>query len=111
VEQSQAMRQCIENCETCHRTCLSMMGHCLKKGGAHAAADHIRLLADCAQICQTSADFMIRMSPHHRHVCRECSEICAECAKDCDRLGDDAMMKECAAVCNRCSESCRKMAG
>ena len=54
-QMNQEMRQCIDNCQSCHRTCLQTITHCLQKGGPHAAAAHIRLLADCAQICQTSA--------------------------------------------------------
>ena len=104
------MEQCIQNCQDCHRVCLETIAHCLQMGGPHADPGHIKLMQDCVQICQTSADFMTRMSPHHPHVCRECSEICAECAKDCQSMGDDPMMKSCAEACRTCAESCRKMA-
>lgn len=107
---STGMQQCIEICQSCHSTCLHCIQHCLKKGGKHAAADHIRLMADCVQICQVSADFMLRGSPLHMRTCGVCAIVCDECAKDCERIADDDMMKKCADTCRRCAESCRKMA-
>lgn len=105
------MRQCIESCLDCHATCLETITHCLRMGGKHAEASHIRLLMDCVQICQTSADFMLRGSDLHGRTCGVCAEVCARCAEDCDRLaGDDELMRRCAEMCRRCAESCRKMA-
>ena len=63
------MERCIAECTNCHATCVSMIEHCLRQGGKHVQPDHIRLLADCAQICQTSADFMLRGSALHAHTC------------------------------------------
>jgi hypothetical protein len=71
----------------------------------------VRLLADCAQICATSADFMLRSSHHHPHVCGVCADICEDCARDCDRMADDPKMRDCADVCRHCEESCRRLAG
>ncbi|HEX8916326.1 MAG TPA: four-helix bundle copper-binding protein [Humisphaera sp.] len=107
---SPAMQKCIQECSACHHFCLSMVHHCLTKGGPHAEPDHVRLMQDCAQICQVSADFMSRGSPHHPHLCRECAEICGQCADDCRRLADDAEMRRCADACQRCADSCREMA-
>jgi hypothetical protein len=105
------MEQCIQNCVDCHRTCLETVMHCLELGGAHAEIKHIRLLLDCADICQTSANFMIRNSEVYRRICGVCSDICDRCAADCERMGvDNAQLKGCAEVCRRCAESCRQMA-
>jgi hypothetical protein len=104
------MQECIQNCLDCHRICLESVTHCLKMGGKHAAPEHIRMLLDCAGICQSSADFMLRGSEHHHDVCGVCATVCEACAKDCERLSDDELMRECAAICRRCAESCRQMA-
>ena len=37
------MQECIEHCTRCHAICLETVTHCLRKGGRHAEADHIRL--------------------------------------------------------------------
>jgi hypothetical protein len=105
------MEQCISNCMQCYRVCEQTMVHCLKKGGQHAAPDHIAVLADCAKICATSADFMIRSSRNHGQVCGVCAGICEQCATECQRMGDDEQMRQCAEVCRQCGESCRQMAG
>ena len=107
---SSEMRQCISNCLSCHALCLETAAHCLTMGGEHAAPKHQRLLHDCAQICQTSADFMLRTSHYHGLTCGVCAEVCQACAQECERLvaGDD-VMRQCADACRQCAESCGRM--
>jgi hypothetical protein len=105
------MQQCIDNCLTSHRLCTEMVTHCLSLGGEHASVEHIRLLLDCADICATSAHFMLRGSELHVLTCYVCAEVCERCAADCERIGpNDEHMQACAAACRRCAESCRAMA-
>jgi hypothetical protein len=104
------MRRCIEHCTNCHNICLETVQHCLQLGGKHAETSHIRLLLDCAEICGTSAGFMLRGSDFHARTCGVCAEICERCAEDCERIGpDDEMMQRCAKLCRQCAESCRRM--
>ena len=71
----------------------------------------VRLLLDCAEICRTSADFMIRGSDAaSAHLPRPAPPICARCADECDRMGEDPYMAACAEICRRCAESCGEMA-
>jgi hypothetical protein len=108
---SQEMQDCISNCMTCHAICLETIHHCLQMGGEHASARHIGLLQDCAQICVTSADFMLRMSSYHPQTCGVCADVCEACAVECERLADgNDFMQRCADACRRCAESCRRMA-
>ena len=104
------MQECIDNCLRCHAVCTETITHCLEMGGRHAAPEHIRLLQYCAQICATSADFMLRGSDLHGRTCGVCAEVCARCAEDCARMAaGDEMMQRCADECRRCAESCRRM--
>ena len=107
---NETVHQCINECLNCHNVCLNTITYCLEQGGGHAEAGHIRLLLDCADICQTSADFMLRGSPRHTRTCGVCAEICALCAEECERYQDDAHMQNCAQACLRCAESCGQMA-
>ena len=110
-QMNEEMRQCIAECLTCHSICVETAMHCLMMGGEHAEPEHQRILQDCAQICVTSADFMLRISHHHARVCGLCAEVCKVCAEACDRIaGGDQTMKQCAEICRRCAESCAKMA-
>jgi hypothetical protein len=100
---------CIQNCLECGRACLETISHCLLKGGEYSTEKHIRLLQDCAEICQTSANFIIRNSDLHLTICSACAEVCLRCAESCQRFGDDDRMKTCAEACRRCAESCQLM--
>lgn len=102
------MRHCIEMCTECHGVCVATLTQCLQHGGKHAEPAHVRLLLDCAEICQTSANFMLRGSELHGRTCGVCAEVCERCAQDCARF-DEEFMKRCADVCRRCAESCRQM--
>ncbi len=102
------MQSCIEACNRCHHTCLhEAMNRCLEAGGKHVAPEHMRLMLNCAEICQTSANFMLSNSAFSSQVCRVCADICDACAKSCEQLDG---MEECARVCRECAESCRRMA-
>jgi hypothetical protein len=107
---SPQMRECIARCQSCHSVCSETITYCLRQGGPHAEPDHIRLMLDCVEICQTSANFMLRGSDLHPLTCGACAEICERCAEDCDRMGEDETMRRCVDECRRCAESCRRMA-
>ena len=103
------MQSCIDTCNRCHQTCLhEAMNHCLEAGGEHVAPDHFRLMLNCAEMCQTSANFMLSGSALSKRVCEVCAEICEACAKSCEQIDG---MEECARVCRECAESCRRMSG
>jgi hypothetical protein len=108
---TEPMQGCLEMCDECRRVCLSTMAHCLEKGGAHADADHIRTLLDCAEACQTSASFLARGSELHTEISMISAEACEVCAESCEGFRGDREMAECADVCRRCAETCRQMAG
>jgi Domain of Unknown Function (DUF326) len=110
TEISQKMRECINECQNCHDVCLETIRHCLEVGGEHAEPDHIRLLQDCAEICQTSTNFMLRASDMHTLTCGVCAEVCDCCVEDCERFGDDPVMQQCAEACRSCAQSCHEMA-
>lgn len=105
------MERCIKNCVECHNVCLQTVAYCLEKGGSHAQKSHIGLLLNCAEICQTSADFMLSGSDLHPRTCLVCAEVCERCADACDQFGDDEVMKKCAEICRQCAASCRSMSG
>jgi len=102
------MQRCIEACNRCHQICLQMaMMHCLKMGGKHVEQEHLRLMMNCAAICQTAADFMLSDSPLHSSVCAACAEVCMACVESCQKVGD---MDECEEACRHCAETCEDMA-
>lgn len=104
------IQECIDNCTQCHNICVETIDHCLEMGGKHAGASHIRIMQDCAEICATSADFMLRGSDMHAKTCGVCADACERCAEDCERIADgDEQMLRCAGMCRTCAASCREM--
>jgi len=87
------------------------MVHCLALGGRHAEAQQIRVLLDCAEACQTAANFMLRGSDLYVLFCEPCALVCDACARSCEALAaDDQQMNRCAESCRRCAHACREMA-
>lgn len=103
------MAACIDECTRCHRVCMETVVHSLEMGGVDAAAGHVRVMLDCAQMCATSADFMLRGSLLHGRTCGVCAEVCRACEAECRRQSD-ASDQRCADECRRCAESCERMA-
>lgn len=111
TELSSEMRECIDRCLDCHKTCTEAASHVLHQGGQHSEAKHLVALLDCAQLCLTHADFMTRRSPHHNGLAEACADVCKTCAELCEGHADkDGMMKRCADICRQCEQSCRRMA-
>jgi hypothetical protein len=103
------MQRYIDECESCHDICLQVVVYCLRQGGRHAEVGHSTTVLDCADMCATSANFMLRESTMHRRTCEVCAEVCDACAKSCDQFPNDDVMRRCAEECRRCAESCREM--
>src|SRR6266446_1875564 len=102
-------QDCIQLCWQCRNDCQeALFTDCLQKGGAHVGEKHVKLMADCIQICQAAADFMTRKSELHEDVCGACASICDACADTCEEIGGE-VMEDCAYVCRRCAKSCRAM--
>ncbi len=103
--------ECISVCNQCRDECeITLFQHCLQEGGEHAEPSHVTLMADCIEICQTAANFMLRSSSLHGKVCSACADICEACARSCEKFSDDEQMTDCADTCKRCAEMCREMA-
>ena len=107
MKNKEAMRDCWE----CRDECQDMLfNHCLQQGGDHVAQPHVKIMTDCIEICQITADFLRRKSPLSESLCSVCAEVCEECAKSCAQLGDKKMDK-CAETCRQCADSCRQVGG
>ncbi len=103
-------KRCIEACADCHRVCVETTIHCLTVGGGHAEMPRLRLMEDCAQICQASGDLLVRGSEFMLALCSLCADACERCAESCDAFADDPVMRVCANRCRGCADVCREMA-
>jgi hypothetical protein len=101
----QQVEKCIDACLACHILCLRTAAQPgLELGGKHTEAAHFRLMLDCAQICQTTADFLLRGSAVCDILCGTCALVCEACARSCEETGD---LNDCVKAARRCAEICR----
>lgn len=100
------IKDLIKSISECHQVCLDSISYCLDMGGDHAEAGHITTLMDCAKICETSADYLLRDSGFSPLPVEICSAICDECEKSCNEFKDDQVMKTCAKMCEECKGKC-----
>ena len=105
-----SMTECIDDCIASHRMCLQTAAYASRKGGALATAPLLAMLGDCAELCQATANSMLRESPLHKILCGACAEACERCAQECLRHAGDSQMARCSATCRDCAASCREMA-
>ena len=91
------LNACIVDCLECYSLCRPHSSH------PHAGA----ILADCAEICRTAADFMLRGSPHHPAICAVCADVCDACADACEAIEG---LQAVARACRGCADSCRQHA-
>ena len=102
-------QECITACQDCRNECeTTLFNHCLEMGEKHVEQSHVRLMADCIEICQTAANAMRRGSENAAAICGTCADICDTCADSCEELGGEEM-KHCAEICRSCAETCREM--
>lgn len=108
---TRSMKSCIADCVDCSQSCTELVPHCLGKGGRHAEPDHLVAVLDCADVCRTAAQVMMRGSDLHRATCAVCADACDRCAESCERVDpSDDEMSHCADICRQCAFACRRMA-
>ena len=100
---------CIESCWRSHVMCLETERYCVETGGAHATPTHLALLADCAEMCEKTANTLLRRSSRHAAVCDACAQLCDACALSCETFKSDDRMALCARTCRDCAMHCREM--
>lgn len=98
----------INTTQDCETICVQTIQYCLEMGGAHVEKEHMQLLQDCADICETTAKLHSRRSAQHQSVTSACADICDLCAAACEQFIGDPQMKACANQCHLCAIVCRQ---
>jgi len=104
------LQEAVEECLNCHAVCTLTLQHCIASGGDYTEVNLVGVLLDCAELCQTSANFMLRGSPYHVITCGACAELCRACEEACRGHAGDEQLVHCADVCASCADSCDRMA-
>jgi hypothetical protein len=93
--------RCAEACYECFNACLNEQDISTRK-------NCIKLLIECAKMCETTA---LIMSMDGKFVKRQ-SELCAEVCDVCSQeyaLFEDEHCQKCAQECRTCADACREM--
>jgi Glucose/sorbosone dehydrogenases len=62
-------------------------------------------MMNCAEICQTSANFQLSSSKFSHRLCEVCAEVCEACVADCEKIGG---MDECVEACENAPQVAEK---
>lgn len=98
-------KSCSTECKSCAEMCQKTLDYCVKKGGAHAKAEHVNLMKDCIAVCKLNSELRGRDSKYASDTSKVCSKICTDCAKSCEDL-KDPKMKDCVEACKSCADCC-----
>lgn len=91
---------------TCANVCNETLAYCLGQGGDHVEETHIRLLVDCAEICNVTANLVGRGSEYADNLMEVCGEVSKACEESCEGFEGDETMTRCADACRACAEHC-----
>ena len=108
AHQSPEMRACIQRCEACHDVCQELLIVASESTDAAQTAI-ITALLDCAEMCRTAKNLMLRGSSLHPTACRACREAAERCAEACETVAAQSYAA-CARECRRCAQACAEMA-
>src|SRR3546814_19331761 len=78
-----SMDDCIDMCIASNRMCMETANYAAKRGGALAAPVMLAMLAECAALCQPTANYMLRVPPLQPLLCRACASTCPSSAAEC----------------------------
>ena len=107
ISRTNELQYCIDACRRCADLCIEATMPCLDRWPDE---ELLRLLMDCADLCNTSGNLMRRMSRTSWRICDVCGEICDRCADLCEHYPHDETMARCARACRECSDACQEMA-
>jgi hypothetical protein len=102
--------RCVTECNECRAQCVEARRYCLEQGGAYLEPRHLRLLADCAAICATTADFVLRHEMSSAWCASSCAQVCHQCADSCARWREDAVLQACTESCRTFGLMCQEIA-
>jgi len=101
--------QLINTLHDCVATCYYTMSEVLGMSNVSNREMQIKMLHDCARICESQATYTAMNSTFAKQHADMCAMVCEECAKHCAKH-NDLVSQNCAAVCMRCAAECRQYA-
>jgi len=108
VHKTREAEQAINDTLICASICLETAVHALDRDHP---PEHVRSLLDCAELSQTTANFLLRGAPAADAVAAVCADVARRCAESCEEVATgDEEMGRCAEACRRTQRSCEELA-
>jgi len=110
----ETLARCIEECFACAQSCTSCADACLSEDTVEELRKCIRLILDCADICDTTGRLLTRQTeydaPTSKAQLESCREACRTCAEECERHAEmHEHCRVCAEECRRCEAACTEL--
>ena len=103
-------QSCIDECNKCSQSCYQCLDLCMSEPDANSRKNCMKLLVECARMCEMSSEIMSINGEFSTAHCGLCATICDRCAEECSKF-KDTHCKDCAQECSTCADECRNMAG
>jgi hypothetical protein len=97
---SREIQQCVEACRECKKCCAALA----TSGGLDSRT--IGMVKDCAEICKTCSNLVLRESHFSANISKLCAKACKDCAAACEKASQSGIAQDCAAACRHCAEAC-----
>ena len=108
---SPEVRRCVEATSACYTACTETLTYSLDVGADLSEPQHLQLLIDCCEVCQTTQDVLLRASGLGIMLAAIFVEACEQVAESCRRIDEsDEQLAACAESCDETAESCHALA-
>jgi hypothetical protein len=97
---SKEIQQCVEACRECKNYCAALA----TSGGLDSRT--IVMMKDCAEMCLTCSNLVLRESHFAAKIRKLCAEACNDCAAACEKASQGKIAQDCAAACRHCADAC-----
>ena len=105
------MRRCIEATSDCYTVCTETLNYRLNGGADIPDPEHVRLLIDCCEVCQTTQNSLLRASELGTMLSAVTVEACEKVSESLRAIdGSDEQLEHCADVCDETADCCRELA-
>jgi hypothetical protein len=102
-----ALKSTVDICLSTHKLCLQAAAFCIDRGGDLYDPELLHALLDCAEINQTAANFLCRVSRHSTSIVHLAGDVSRSTADHLARVEQsDGLLRSVYAACLRSSDIC-----
>jgi hypothetical protein len=102
-----ALKSTVDICLSTHKLCLQAVAFCIDRGGELADTELLHALLDCAEINQTAANFLCRVSRHSTDIVHNAGAVSQQTAEHLAHIEQtDGLLRSVYAACLQSADVC-----